>query len=46
MIAQKVFYPTNANTTEERLHYYAEKFPVVEVDATYYALPAERTTQL
>jgi uncharacterized protein YecE (DUF72 family) len=46
MVAQGVFYPTDANTAEERLHYYAEKFPVVEVDATYYALPAERTAQL
>ena len=42
MIAAGVFYPAGADTAEERLHYYAETFPVVEVDATYYALPAPR----
>jgi uncharacterized protein YecE (DUF72 family) len=46
MVAQGVFYPTDARTAEERLHYYAETFPVVEVDATYYALPALRTSEL
>src|SRR6185436_1793120 len=29
-----------ANTPERRLRYYARHFPVVEVDATYYALPS------
>jgi uncharacterized protein YecE (DUF72 family) len=37
------WYPREANTPEKRLRYYAEQFPLVEVDATYYALPAERT---
>jgi len=46
MTASGVFYPTGADSAEERLHYYAEKFPVVEVDATYYALPAARTAEL
>ena len=46
MTAAGVFYPLGADTAEERLHYYASTFPVVEVDATYYALPAERTAQL
>ena len=46
MTAAGVFYPTGADTAEERLHHYASTFPVVEVDATYYALPAERTAQL
>jgi uncharacterized protein YecE (DUF72 family) len=46
MTAAGVFYPTGADTAEERLAYYASSFPVVEVDATYYALPAERTAQL
>src|SRR5918992_1902462 len=39
MTARGVFYPPDASTAEERLRYYAEQFPVVEVDATYYALP-------
>src|SRR3954454_20924668 len=46
MTAAGVFYPTGADSAEERLAYYASSFPIVEVDATYYALPAERTAQL
>src|SRR6266576_2734541 len=46
MTAAGVFYPNGADTAEERLAYYASTFPVVEVDATYYALPAERTAHL
>jgi uncharacterized protein YecE (DUF72 family) len=46
MTASGVFYPVGADSAEERLQYYASTFPVVEVDATYYALPAERTAQL
>jgi uncharacterized protein YecE (DUF72 family) len=46
MTAAGVFYPSGADTAEGRLGYYASTFPVVEVDATYYALPAERTAQL
>ena len=46
MTAAGVFYPSGAENAEDRLHYYASSFPVVEVDATYYALPAERTAQL
>ena len=46
MTAACVFYPSGADNAEERLVYYASSFPVVEVDSTYYALPAERTAQL
>ena len=46
MTAANVFYPTGADTAEERLQYYASQFPLVEVDATYYALPSERTAKL
>src|SRR6202035_1647611 len=35
------WYPRDANTPEKRLRYYASQFPLVEVDATYYALPSE-----
>src|SRR4029077_5176237 len=35
-----------ADTAEERLQYYASQFPLVEVDATYYALPAPRMAEL
>jgi len=37
------WYPPEAGTPEQRLRFYASQFPLVEVDATYYALPAERT---
>ncbi len=46
MVAPGVFYPADADTAEERLAYYASRFPVVEVDATYYALPSPRTAAL
>jgi uncharacterized protein YecE (DUF72 family) len=40
LLASRAFYPPAANTPEKRLRYYARHFPVVEVDSTYYALPA------
>ena len=36
-------YPPEAGTPEKRLRYYARQFGLVEVDANYYALPAEQT---
>jgi len=35
-----------ATTPEDRLRFYAEQFPIVEVDATYYGLPSERNAAL
>jgi uncharacterized protein YecE (DUF72 family) len=46
MTARGVFYPDGADSAEERLGYYASRFPIVEVDATYYALPSRRTAEL
>ena len=40
------WYPPEADTPEQRLRYYARQFPLVEVDATYYALPGEQTAAL
>jgi uncharacterized protein YecE (DUF72 family) len=37
------WYPPEADTPEKRLRYYARQFGLVEVDSTYYALPAEQT---
>src|SRR5215469_3327641 len=37
------WYPPEASTPEKRLRYYARQFALVEVDATYYALPARQT---
>ncbi|MBO0824960.1 MAG: DUF72 domain-containing protein [Actinobacteria bacterium] len=39
------WYPPEADTPAKRLAFYARQFPVVEVDATYYALPAEQTAK-
>ncbi|ARQ67886.1 DUF72 domain-containing protein [Streptomyces marincola] len=40
------WYPPGSRDPEGRLRYYAERFPVVEVDATYYALPTARRSRL
>jgi uncharacterized protein YecE (DUF72 family) len=40
------WYPADANTPQMRLAHYARQFPIVEVDATYYAPPAESTANL
>jgi uncharacterized protein YecE (DUF72 family) len=42
MTAPGVFYPRGTDSAEERLAYYAATFPIVEIDATYYALPSAR----
>lgn len=42
----ELFYPSTDMTAEERLVYYTEHFPIVEVDATYYAPPSERVAGL
>src|SRR6202022_2862254 len=39
-------YPPSVRSAEERLRFYAERFNTVEVDSTYYALPAERNAKL
>jgi uncharacterized protein YecE (DUF72 family) len=45
LLASRAFYPATANTPERRLRYYARHFPVVEVDATYYALPSRANAE-
>ena len=40
------FYPDWANSAEARLRFYASQFPIVEVDSSYYAMPAEKTAGL
>jgi uncharacterized protein YecE (DUF72 family) len=46
LLASKRFYPASAKSAEDRLRYYAEQFPLVEVDSTYYALPSEKNAAL
>lgn len=40
------FYPKEASTAEARLRFYAEQFPIVEVDSTYYYPPSEKNAGL
>jgi len=46
LTAAGVFYPPHASTPETRLRYYASRFPTVEIDAPYYALPTARNAVL
>ena len=39
LIKSKTFYPRGTNTPEGRLRFYAQNFPVVEVDSSFYAMP-------
>ncbi len=40
------FYPPGVTSAEARLRYYASRFPLVEVDSSYYAMPTPATVQL
>ncbi len=46
LVKEGNFYPPDANSAEARLRYYASKFPLVEVDSTYYYPPSERNSVL
>ena len=39
LIQAGTFYPKGTSSAEARLRYYAGRFPLVEVDSSYYALP-------
>jgi len=40
------FYPAEARTPEQRLRFYADQFPVVEVDSSFYGLPSYENSVL
>jgi uncharacterized protein YecE (DUF72 family) len=40
-----LFYPKEVKTPADRLRFYADAFPLVEVDASYYSLPSERNSK-
>jgi uncharacterized protein YecE (DUF72 family) len=46
LIDSKRFYPKEVRSAEDRLRYYANLFSLVEVDASYYALPTPQNAQL
>ena len=41
-----LFYPSGVESPEERLRYYASRFPLVEIDSSYYGLPVRRNSEL
>ncbi len=45
-LIQSGFYPAKAKTAADRLNYYAQQFPLVEVDSTYYSPPSQRNSEL
>jgi uncharacterized protein YecE (DUF72 family) len=46
LVDSDLFYPPSVRSAEERLRFYAERFSTVEVDSSYYALPAKRNAKL
>jgi uncharacterized protein YecE (DUF72 family) len=46
LIAAGSFYPAGVSSAAGRLGYYATRFPIVEVDSTFYGPPSERNAQL
>ena len=45
LIDSGLFYPKTARTPEARLRHYASQFSMVEVDSSYYAIPAPQVAQ-
>ncbi|HKF74519.1 MAG TPA: DUF72 domain-containing protein [Candidatus Dormibacteraeota bacterium] len=46
LIASRLFYPRGVSSSEQRLNYYSTRFPLVEVDSSYYGMPARRNSDL
>ncbi|HVE88836.1 MAG TPA: DUF72 domain-containing protein [Burkholderiaceae bacterium] len=46
LIKSRRFYPKGCSTADARLRYYASKFPLVEVNSSYYALPTVENSKV
>src|SRR5438094_9166918 len=46
LVKEGNFYPKGVSSAEERLKFYASRFPIVEVDSTYYFPPSEKNSAL
>jgi uncharacterized protein YecE (DUF72 family) len=46
LIKSQSFYPKGSSSPADRLRFYSSQFPLVEVDATYYALPSPMNARL
>jgi uncharacterized protein YecE (DUF72 family) len=45
LIKESDFYPRGVSTAEKRLRFYASRFPLVEVDSSYYFPPSEANSE-
>ena len=46
LVKDAEWYPKRTMSAEERLRFYAEQFPLAEIDSTYYAPPSEQQARL
>jgi uncharacterized protein YecE (DUF72 family) len=46
LVACGRFYPPQCKSAEQRLRFYAQQFPLVEVDSSYYGMPTPQNAQL
>ena len=46
LVKEGNFYPPGTTSAEARLKFYASRFPLVEVDSTYYYPPSEKNSVL
>ena len=46
LIESGKFYPSSATTPEDRLRFYASRFPIVEIDSSYYGIPSADNARL
>jgi uncharacterized protein YecE (DUF72 family) len=42
LVTESDFYPPHVRTPPDRLRFYASRFPLVEVDSTFYRVPSEQ----
>jgi len=46
LVKSRLFYPSDAGTPAKRLRYYAERFDLAEIDASYHYLPTRNNLKL
>ena len=46
LVEQAEWYPRRTMSAEERLRFYASRFPLTEIDSTYYAPPSEQQARM
>src|SRR5438045_1944154 len=46
LIESGKFYPSTATTPEDRLRFYASRFPIVAIESSYYGIPSVDNARL